>query len=89
MRYISGYDGDERGDISVDDGRCGYMYQETSHYYCCNFVETVYGNGVGGNRSQTNHYSYHNPGDHYLDKMFMEMREVGIGLRPSPLPPII
>ena len=62
--YISSDAGDERGDISGDDGICGCRSKETSHCYFQYFGECFDGDGRGGYRSQTIYSSYHNPGDH-------------------------
>ena len=48
---ISGeYDDDDRGNISVHDGRHGFMSQETSHYSSRNHGESVDGDCRGGYR---------------------------------------
>ena len=55
--------GNERGDISDDDGRHAFRFQDTSHYYFKNSKEGVDSDGRGGDRSNTRNYYPHNPGD--------------------------
>ena len=57
-RYRSRGDGESRGGIRVEDGRCGYRSKDTFH-----LGETVGGGGIFGYRYQTSHYSSHNPGE--------------------------
>ena len=54
--------GDKRGDINDDYVRRGFSYQDTIHSYFHNLVESVHGDGRGGERYQTSHYPSHNPG---------------------------
>ena len=61
---IIGDYGDDRGDISVYDGRSGFRYQETSHSSSRNCGESVDGDFRCGYRYQGIHSSYHNLGDH-------------------------
>ena len=56
--------GDSRGGIRVCNGRHGYSYAKTSHFFSQDMGETVGGDGRGGYRSHTSHYFSHNPGDH-------------------------
>ena len=57
---ISRDDGDLRGVIRVDDGRCESRSIETRHFYSRNIGENVGGDWRGRYRSQTSHSSSHN-----------------------------
>ena len=72
---MSGNDGDGRretrhddvygrGDISVDEGRNGLFYQDTSHSSSCNCGQTVDCDCRYGYRSHISHSYSHKPGDY-------------------------
>ena len=63
-KYISRDDGEDRGDISVDGGRCRFWSHEISQSSSRNCGETVDGYWRGGYRFHTGHYSSHNPWCH-------------------------
>ena len=52
--------GNKRGDLSGGNGRGGFRYQETIHYYFISHEESVDGDGKGGYRYHTRHYTSHN-----------------------------
>ena len=54
--------GDERGDISGDDGGQGFSSQDTSQYSFHYRGESVGVGVIGGNISHTRHSFSHNPG---------------------------
>ena len=65
-RNISSDNGDNRGNISVGDVRCGSRSKDTSHSSSRNMVETDDGDYKSGYRYQTSHSSSNNPGDNVI-----------------------
>ena len=58
------FHGDDKGDLSVDNIRCGFSSQDTSNSSFHSQGESVDGYGGGEYRSLTRHYHSHNPGGH-------------------------
>ena len=61
MSYWKSVHGDKRVDISGDDGRREFRYQDTSNSYCHNCVESVDDYGRDLDRYHTSHSHSNNP----------------------------
>ena len=62
--YRSRDDGEERGDIRVDDGRHGFRSQENSHSSSINCGLNIDVDRRGAYMYHTSHYYSHSPGGH-------------------------